>query len=249
MKTSTFIIAVLFLFSCNKKETLILKKGQVIACIGDSVTSAGNNGYVEYLQNYVNTNHSDLNLTFLNWGLSGETITGLTESYHYKALSGPRAYLFDRLEGLLKTATKKPDVAILSYGVNCGIYGPPSKELFDKYKKGLLQFLNKMEAQNSKVILMTPPPFAIEAGKANGWIATSNEKYSWENPYPNYDEEVIQKFRDIVLNISHPSIIKKIDIHTPLKAKQMQCYGKDPIHPKAEGYELIGNTLLENLSL
>lgn len=106
----------LFSSCTTSSKEFRFKKGQVVGCIGDSVTSAGKNGYVEALQAYFDKNHPDLELTFVNLGLSGETITGLTEETH----PGPRAFLFNRLETILDAT--KADIYLFSYGINCGIY-------------------------------------------------------------------------------------------------------------------------------
>ncbi|WP_010137161.1 GDSL-type esterase/lipase family protein [Ochrovirga pacifica] len=235
--------------SCESKEEFKLTKNQVIACIGDSTTHGKKKGYVEFLQQYVDTNHPDLNLTFLNWGRGAETITGLTEKQYEVEYKRKRPYLFDRLDANLTKAKQKPDIATFCYGINCGNSGVPSKELFEKYQNGLTRFLDRMEQENIKVILMTPPPFSLEVAKQNGWKREPSDHYSWRNPYEKYDEEVIQVFRDIVLQIQHPSIVKKIDMYAALKNKSADCYGKDPIHPNAIGYQHMGSTIAKELDL
>lgn len=228
------------LFGCSENRRFAFKKNQVIACIGDSVTEASNRGYVEVLQQIADTSHPELNLTFLNWGLGSETVTGKTEAGH----PGPRPYLFQRLDALLEST--KVDLVTFCYGINCGIYGKPSTELFDSYRIGVLSFVEKIKQKNIKAILMTPPPLALSAAPIT---LNENEGFSWKNPYPNYDTEVVQKFKDILLNINHDSIIATIDIHTPLSQNQSKYYKADPIHPNAKGHELIANTIAKQLNL
>ena len=127
-----------FLIDCSSSTKIPLKKNQLIACLGDSIT-ATKNGYVKMLQTYADTNHPELNLTFINWGKNSETITGLTEKNH----PGPRPYLFQRLDNQMDT--RKVDVILFCYGINCGVYGNPSLELFDSYKIGIYSFLEKIK--------------------------------------------------------------------------------------------------------
>lgn len=211
-----------------------------IACIGDSVTHGGQNGYVELLQLHFNENYPDLGIQILNWGKSSETITGLTEVGH----PGPRPYLFDRLDQLLKDTPI--DAAIFCYGINCGIYGEPSTALFDSYSRGIGLFLDKMGQHGIGAILLTPPPLAIKAAPIP--IDTDKE-YTWMNPNPEYDKEVLQEFKRIVLEADHESIWAKIDIHTPLSLQQTNCYDKDPIHPNSTGHRLISATIVENMGI
>ncbi|WP_109436803.1 GDSL-type esterase/lipase family protein [Aquimarina sp. AU119] len=229
--------------SCGKKEDPIVKNNTIIACIGDSVTYGGEHGYVEYLQKYMNDSVPEKKVTLLNWGKNSETITHLTETGH----PGPRPFLFDRLDSLL-TLSPKPDIVTFCYGMNCGIYGLPSEELFMTYNNRLILFLDTMKGQEIDVILMTPPPLALDAANTHGRIASSEEDvYSWKNPYERYDEEVIQKFKDIILETNHPAVIKKIDIHTPLLQQADKAYDKDPIHPNANGYRIIADTIFKFL--
>lgn len=226
------------LLGCGDTKKFPFKKNQVIACFGDSVTYAGKKGYVELLQKLANEKRPDLNLTFLNWGKSSETITGLTEKSH----PGPRPYLFERLDGLLESTPI--DIAFFCYGINCGIYGKPSPALFDSYKIGIYSFLEKMKQRNIKTVLLTPPPLALDTAPIP---LDPNTEYSWQNPYPKYEEEVLQEFKNILLQIDHEVILDHIDIHTPLLKNQMDYYTKDPIHPNAKGNQLIAETIVNHL--
>lgn len=225
-------------FGCSDSKTFPFKKNQVIACIGDSVTFGGGNGYVEILQQLADEKRPDLNLSFLNWGKSSETITGLTEVGH----PGPRPYLFERLDELF--ASKSIDVILFCYGINCGIYGRPSQKLFDSYTTGVLSFLEKVKTKNIQAILLTPPPLTLETAPIEIDIYA---EFTWLNPYPKYDKEVLQQFKKIILRTEHDNLITSIDIHTPLSKNQMTCYDKDPIHPNLVGHQLIADTIIEKL--
>lgn len=245
MNRRTFVInsslgafGTLFL-NCSNSNEIRLKKNQTIACLGDSITATKNSGYVQMLQEYVDTKHPDFNITFLNWGKGSETITGLTEKNH----PGPRPYLFQRLDKLLNET--KVDVIFFCYGINCGIYGEPSQKLFDSYKIGVYSFLEKIKLRNIKTVLLTTPPLALETVPIK--TIASSPDYGWLNPYPKYEEEVLQKFKQIVLDINHSAVLGCIDIHTPLLKNQATCYSKDPIHPNRKGHELLFNTVIDHL--
>ncbi len=237
--TSALGITGSVLFGCADKKEFPFKKNEVIACLGDSVTNAGGHGYVEILQELANKKHPDLNLTFLNWGKSSETITGLTEVGH----PGPRPYLFDRLDSLLDSTNV--DMLMFCYGINCGIYGKPSEQLFNSYKIGVFSFLEKAKKKNIKTLLLTPPPLTLEAAPLE---INNEEAFTWLNPYPNYDKEVLQKFKNTILTIEHDTLLASIDIHTPLTKNQAACYADDPIHPNANGHQLIADTIIEYLA-
>ncbi len=226
---------------CSDSHMFKFSKNQVIGCFGDSITAMGN-GYVQMLQTEYDSLYPDLKLRFLNYGKSSETVTGLTEEIH----PGPRPYLFERLDVELD---KEPiDIATFCYGINCGIYGKPSQELFDSFKIGVYTFLEKIKRHQVKAILLTPPPLALDVVQK---LSPDNDSqpYGYLNPYPEYDKEVLQEFKRIVMNIDHPSCMAKIDIRTPLYEKRANCYDEDPIHPNTEGHRLIAKTVRESISV
>ncbi|MFD2587361.1 GDSL-type esterase/lipase family protein [Croceitalea marina] len=238
--SASLILSSLELFlSCNSKTNFPFKKGSRIGFFGDSITYADHNGYVELLQEYFKKNYPDYVLELVNLGKNSETITGLTESEH----PGPRPFLFDRLDHELEAHSL--NVAFFCYGINCGIYQPPSEMIFEKYRTGLQLFLNKAHEKNIGVYLIGPPPLLLRS--------LSNNKnfgpYNWQNPYPNYEEEVLSEFRKILFNFKHPAILKKINIHNTLAKASTKAYGTDPIHPNAIGHKIIFEEVIKALGL
>ncbi len=240
VQTSTFAALGSLLWNCSNTHKIRLKKGMNIACLGDSIT-AMKHGYVQLLQEYVDTNHPDLELTFLNWGKSSETITGLTEKDH----PGPRPYLFERLNDLLNGTPV--DIVFFCYGINCGIYGKPSSELFDSYTIGIYSFLEKIKQKGVKTVLLTPPPLVLNVVRDTQIISQTD--FGYKNPYPRYQEEVLQEFSKIILGIKHETVLGSIDIQSPLLEYKSKCYSEDPIHPNKNGHQLITNTIVENLTI
>ncbi len=238
--TSTLAVLAGTLVGCHRTRNYKFTKNQVIGCFGDSITAA-KNGYVSMLRESYAKSEPEMGLRFLNYGKSSETVTGLTEEIH----PGPRPYLFERLDNELD---KEPiDVALFCYGINCGVYGEPSQKLFDGFKTGVYTFLEKMHQREIGTILLTPPPLALEAQIVDD--TADIDHYGYLNPYPEYDEEVLQIFKEIILQIDHPSVLKKIDIHTPLLQRQMSCYDEDPIHPNVTGHRLIADAIIKKLSV
>ncbi len=236
-RSALAILATPFI-GCSDDNKFKFKPRQIIGCFGDSIT-AEKNGYVDMLQTKIDSAYPTLGLKFINYGLSSETVTGLTEKDH----PGPRPYLFERLDNVLD---KTPiDVALFCYGINDGIYGKPSEKLFNSFKIGVYSFLEKMRQRNIPALLLTPPPLALEAVP----IAISSDvDFGYKNPYPKYDDEVLREFMRIILHMQHPYAKAEIDIHTPLLNQQEACYDTDPIHPNRKGHELIADTIIENLA-
>jgi len=225
---------ILFLTACSSTD--LFQQNQKVLFIGDSITKQGQ--FIKVIETFLEKEKPNLSLQLVNAGLNSETVSGLSEPIH----EPPRPFLFDRLDALLKK--ENPDLVFFCYGINDGIYHPFSVANFQKYKSGVERFLNKMEDQNIPVILLTPPPFGIKKAAKENLEASTDENYSWKNPYHDYNLEVMQKFRDYILSIQHPSVKKIINIYQPLKDHQDIAYGNDPIHPTIKGHELLGNTIL-----
>ncbi|HEA20292.1 MAG TPA: hypothetical protein ENH87_05185 [Pricia antarctica] len=236
-RSALALLATPFL-GCLGGQGFRFEKNQVIGCFGDSIT-AQKDGYVKILQSKVEGAHPEMGLKFINHGLSSETVTGLTENDH----PGPRPYLFDRLDGILDA--DPIHIATFCYGINDGIYGKPSEELFNSFKIGVYSFLEKMRQRNIPALLLTPCPLVLETAPI---VSSVSKDFSYKNPYPEYDEEVLQEFKRIILHMNHPFAKAKIDVHTPLLENQQVCYDKDPIHPNLNGHEVIANTIIENLA-
>ncbi len=231
------LLAIPFI-GCSDENKFRFKQGQIIGCFGDSIT-AEKNGYVSMLQAKIDSAHPAMELIFINHGLGSETVTGLTEKDH----PGPRPYLFERLDDVLD---KTPiDVALFCYGINDGIYGKPSEKLFNSFKIGVYSFLEKMRQRKIPALLLTPPPLALKAAPI---ITSDDMEFGYKNPYPKYEEEVLQEFERIILHMEHPYAKLEINIHTPLLENQATCYDTDPIHPNQKGHELIADTIMENLA-
>src|SRR5207237_312442 len=99
-----------------------LRDGQRVVFLGDSITNAGM--YVQYLDAYLVTRFPDQKFDLINLGLPSETVSGLSEPDH----PYPRPDLHERLERVLNKT--KPDIVVVCYGMNDGIYYPFSQERF-----------------------------------------------------------------------------------------------------------------------
>lgn len=218
-----------------------------ILFIGDSITHAGQ--YVSHIEAQLRQQGVTPLPEMINIGLGSETCSGLSEPDH----PFPRPDVHERLERALKML--KPDVVVSCYGMNDGIYHPPSVERLKAYQKGVREIVRKCREVGAKVIVLTPPPFDPEPLRGAGKLKTkddpSNEKdYAYFNIYDRYDD-VLTEYSDWIL--AEPNLADMvIDLHGPMlsaaKEKQKQdssfTFSPDGIHPNAEGHRLMANTIL-----
>src|SRR5262245_7519055 len=124
-----------------------LRNGQRIVFLGDSITNAGM--FTQYLDAYLVTRFPEETFDLINLGLPSETVTGLSEPEH----PWPRPDLHERLERVL--AKTKPDLVVVCYGMNDGIYYPFSAERFEKYQQSIRWVIEQVKRSGAKVVLMT----------------------------------------------------------------------------------------------
>ncbi|RED95252.1 SGNH/GDSL hydrolase family protein [Marinoscillum furvescens] len=201
--------------------------------IGDSVTRDG--GYVVALDHMLQE-VAPKRFEVIPAGRNSETITGLTEEGH----PGPRPYLFDRLDSLLEQ--HQPDIAFFYFGINCGIYQPYSQDTQERYRRGLERIVSACQSRAIHPVLITPPPLVRRIDSIE-----EQQPYSWKNPYPGYDQEVLEGFRQSVKAMTSKEVTV-LDGTTALKTHTEQAYAKDPIHPTALGHELLAKSLFEQLT-
>jgi len=169
------------------------KKTERILFLGDSNTYAGH--YITYLEAWLHRHNPSEPLELINLGLPSETASGLSEPAH----PFPRPCVHERLDRALEKT--KPDVVFIAYGMNDGIYYPPSAEHLAAYEKGLTEILDKVKAAGAIAILLTPPPFEAAPLKVAGKLKPAGEKeYAWFAPYEDYDK-TLAEFSEAVLKL------------------------------------------------
>src|SRR5215471_8295439 len=128
-----------------------LKDGQRVVFLGDSNTFDGK--FIAYLDAYLCTRFPDKRFELINLGLPSETVSGLSEPEH----PFPRPDVHERIDRALALA--KPNVVVICYGMNDGIYYPFSEERFKKYRDGMMKLIDKVEKAGATAVLMSPAPF------------------------------------------------------------------------------------------
>src|SRR5258708_36117355 len=106
--------------------------GQRVLFLGDSITQDGR--YVSFIEYYLHAAGKSCDLVSI--GLSSETVSGLTEA----SSPYPRPCILERLDRALKAV--KPTVGLACYGMNDGIYHPPSPHRLAPRTAGLRRFIS-----------------------------------------------------------------------------------------------------------
>jgi lysophospholipase L1-like esterase len=246
MRLAAFALVVLTLpTTARGGDEFLLKDGKRVVFLGDSNTFAGK--FIAYLDAYLCTRFPERRIELINLGLPSETVSGLSEADH----PYPRPDVHERAARALELT--RPDVVVVCYGMNDGIYSPYAAERFEKYKDGILRLVEKCEKAGAKVVLMTPAPFDPVPLKAKV-LPKIAEKFSWLRPYEQYDEEVLTRYADWLVTLREKKY-PVVDAHAALlrhlaamrKADPAYRVSGDGIHPDANGHLVIALELLKEL--
>ena len=214
-----------------------------IVFLGDSITHAGH--YISLIEAQLYSGDGKVP-ELINLGLPSETCSGLSEPEH----PFPRPDVHERLDRALQKLM--PDVVVACYGMNDGIYYPPSEERFAAYKMGVNKLIEKVNATGAKLILMTPPAFDPFPLKQKGKLRPLGEKeYSWKTIYEDYDD--VLKGYTKWLRKQSDRVDQVIDLHTPVtkyvneKRKLDPNFSMSPdgVHVNHEGHQVLANAILK----
>ncbi len=221
-----------------------------VVFLGDSITYHG--GFIAALESTLIGNEKQYP-ELLNVGLSSETCSGDSEPAH----PWPRPNVHERIQRVLDTV--EPDLLVVNYGMNDGIYHPFDETRFENYKNGINKIIEAADESEGKlkVILVTPPPFDALPVKAKGNLVPIDAKeFLWTKVYENYDSEVMSVYAKWILEQKH-RVAGCVDLRTPMladlverrKTKPDFHYAHDGVHVNAAGHQLIADCLAKALGL
>lgn len=233
MTSKTILLLCLLFAGTNLKAQpyKIVSNTERILFIGNSITYKGD--YISYIEAYLTLKYPDLDIDFMNLGLSSETVSGLSEPNHANG-AFPRPDLRERLDRVLKAT--QPDLIFACYGMNDGIYLPFDLERFKRYREGIEWLHQKATEQGIEIVFVTPPVYDEQQGAA----------------YAN----VLDVYADWLISCRYTRDWKVIDIHEPMnnyvrerrKLDTSFHLAQDGIHPNLLGHWLIAKEILVGIN-
>jgi lysophospholipase L1-like esterase len=211
-----------------------------IVFLGDSITYAG--GYVADVEAYYVTRFPEQHFEFINVGLSSETVSGLSEPSE----KNPRPDLHERLGRVLEKT--KPDLVFICYGMNDGIYSPPSEARLKAFADGMKSVHEQIAAAGVKnIIHVTPPVFDPVGAKAR---ISTNGSYGFSHPYEGYNK-TLDQFSDWLM-VQRKAGWQVADLHSGMsrwlaeerKRDPNFNYTKDGVHPDGAGHWAMARQVL-----
>jgi lysophospholipase L1-like esterase len=241
MRFLALLLALVLPLASARAEEFLPKVTRIVF-LGDSITYAGE--YVDQFELLLRVNFPDRRFEVLDLGLPSETVSGLSEEGHAGG-KFPRPDLHERLDRVL--AKTKPDLVIACYGMNDGIYLPPSTERLQKHLDGIQKLREKVAAAGAQIIHLTPPVFDPVP------LGTKVSPDGLHGPYEGYDG-VLAQFAAVLVG-QRAAGWRVIDVHTPMFRELSERRAADPafhfagdgVHANAAGHAIMARALIEGL--
>ena len=219
--------------------------GRRVLILGDSITAGG--GYVSFMEYLLLKHAPEERFDFISVGLGSETASGLSEKDH----PFPRPCVHSRVDRALELT--KPEIVFACYGMNDGIYHPPTPRIERAYQEGIRSLVGKIEKAGARAVILTPPPFdpVPKRGKLAKPGATD---WSYKAPHADY-HKVLEGFAAWILE-ARPGD-HQVDLNAAVNralaaARETDAnftFARDGIHPNAEGHLIMARAILESFGL
>ena len=153
----------------------------------------------------------------------------------------------ERLDRVLDKT--RPALVVACYGMNDGIYYPPSEKRLAKYQDGIRALRERVGAAGAKLLLVTPPvfdPVPIQGKTLPAGLA------EYPQPYEGYDD-VLEGYTQWLL-AQRTEGWDVVDAHGPMKQRLAEMRRADPnfrfagdgVHIDAAGHWIIAREILRH---
>jgi lysophospholipase L1-like esterase len=210
---------------------LILKKGDRLAIIGDSITEQ--KMYSRIIENYLTACVPDLEITVRQYGWSGETAAGFLRRMDKDCLT------FD------------PTVATICYGMNDAKYRPFDVTNGNWYRDNYSAIVDRFQANNVRVIVGSPGC----SGKIASWVNPKSGTLQEHNlnlcALRDIALEIAIQEKSPFADIFWPMYEQQITAPKRFNksADEYAVAGKDGIHPGWAGQVIMAFAFLKAMGL
>jgi len=222
-----------FLIFCAILCMACVQAAEKVAFLGDSITYSGR--WAMLVEAAMRETPRFADADFVNFGLSSETVSGLSELGHAGG-AFPRPCLHERLSRILQAYPAT--VVIACYGMNDGILLPLDETRQQAFQKGITELKSVVENSGAQLILVTAPLFHAD-------VRTKDV---------NLYDAVLDDQATFLMQPKKPGW-SVIDIRADLRksiAEQKQrepqfVYATDGVHPGTIGHNFMAQSILPQL--
>ncbi len=212
---------------CGLAGELLLKKGDRVAIVGDSITEQKQ--YSKFIELYLLACVPELDLTMFQFGWSGERAPGFA----------------DRMEN--DFVPWRPTVVTTCFGMNDGGYRPYDKGIGATYEAGDRRIQTRCKALGARMIVGGPGPVDTET-----WKKTEPEADQYYNENLAQLSAIAGKVaaeNGFVYAGLHPLMMKVMGDAKAKLGKEYAVCGNDGVHPGANGHLVMAYAFLKAMGL
>ena len=206
---------------------LILKKGDRVAIVGDSITEQ--KMYSKYMELYLLACVPELDLTMYQFGWSGQTAPGFA----------------GRMEGDM--VPWKPTLVTTCFGMNDGRYVPYTDAIGKDYEAGTSRIQARCRKLGARMIVGGPGPVDSETYKRNE--PDADQPYNDNLAKLSEIAGHLAKSNNFVYAELHPAMMKVMQEAKTALGKEYHVCGGDGVHPGANGQLVMAYTFLKAMGL
>lgn len=226
MKWPILLTALLPLFSHA------LEKGDVVVFLGDSITFFGDredHGYIKVIEKTLSAE----GVTCMGAGIGGNKVANLQRRLQRDVLD------------------KNPSHVVIYIGINDVWHygdGPDRGTPKFAFRQGLIDLVERCEAQGVHVVLCTPTVIGEKKGKGENTFAAKHATYDWD--------EMLDSYADITRDVAKHRRLALVDLRKDFRAhiqrnnpenKERGILTRDKVHLNAAGNKLVAEKMLIGL--
>jgi lysophospholipase L1-like esterase len=208
-------------------QQLILKKGDRVAIVGDSITAQKQ--YSKFMELYLLACVPDLELTMYQFGWSGERAPGFA----------------NRMEN--DFVGWQATVVTTCFGMNDGSYRPYTDAIGKAYENGTRRIQKRCKAMGARMIVGGPGPVDTTAWRANE--PNADEYYNKNLGRLSEIAAGIAKENGFVYGNLHSQMMKIMADAKAGLGKEYPVCGRDGVHPGPNGHLVMAYAYLKAMGL
>ncbi len=225
--TTILLVAGIFFTSSAQAGELLLKKGDRLAIVGDSITEQKQ--YSRFMENYLLACTPELNLQIFQFGWSGERAPGFAH----------------RMDNDL--IPWKPTVVTTAFGMNDGSYRAFNEAIGKNYEQGTRRIQDRMKGIGARMVVGGPGPVDLDS-----WRRDKPEDDKVYNDNLGKLSAIagrLAKERGFVFGNLHPLMMKVMTEAKVANGAGYHVCGGDGVHPAANGHLVMAYSFLKGLGV
>lgn len=206
---------------------LLLKNGDRVAVVGDSITEQKQ--YSRFIEDYLLACTPELELQIFQFGWSGERAPGFA----------------GRMENDL--VPWNPTVVTTAFGMNDGSYQPYNDVIGKNYEDGTRRIQDRMKEIGARMVVGGPGPVDVDS-----WLRDKPEHDKMYNENLGKLSAIagkLAKERGFVFANLHPLMMEVMAKAKAANGADYHVCGGDGVHPSANGHLVMAYTFLKALGV